>query len=320
MEIIIEEINRGRKLLSRHKFLTSSVKIGRGYSNDIILADPHVCAEHLTISFNGEHWLVNDENSINGCFLDNSKETAHQHIVKSGDIIRFGKSMIRLILPEHPVEKTITISPFENTIDFMRSPFVLGFNMLLFAFVAGMMFYLNIPKEVNFTQFIVRAVAITLMFMAWPLLISIISHFNKHEPRVFTQLAISFALFNLMWFSDVFESIINFNVSSNWPITSIITLLPVVLAFMLIWLNCYVGFHMSKRKRSIIAFAITATLFGGNYILELSKQPEFSARPHYNATIMTPTFKFAQSSNIKEFIADSSKIFAKVEKAAQKKD
>jgi len=320
MEIIIEEINRGEKLLSRHRFLTDKVTIGRGYSNDIILADPHVCSEHLSLSFVGDHWLVTDQSSINGSFLENGKQNADQHVVRSGDTIRVGKSYIRLVLPEHPVEDTVLFSPFESIITLMRNPLMLGINILLFAVVAGMMFYLNLPKEVNFNQFVVRGVSVTLMFSLWPILIALVSHFNKHEARIVTQLAISFAMFNLMWVSDVLESIVAFNMSSNWSLASLITLLPIALAFILIWLNCYIGFHMSARRRNVIAFSITALLFGGSYMLELSKKPEFTARPSYDATIMTPTFRFSSSSSVDKFIHDSGKLFAKVEKSAQEKD
>jgi hypothetical protein len=318
MEIIIEEINRGKKLLHRHKFFTQKITIGRSYHNDIILADPHICPDHLSIEYTGEHWIVKDHNSINGCYINSGKQKVVQHIVKSGDIIHFGKSQIRLILPDHPISETLAFSSFEGFIDLMRNPLVLSFNVLFFAFIAGMMFYLNQPSEVNPTQFIVKAVGVTLMFAIWPLFISIISHLNKHEARIFTQLAISFALFNLMWLSDVFESIVEFNLSSNWPIASIITLLPIALTFILIWLNFYIGFQMSERRRTIIALSITAVLFGGGYILQQSKQPEFSSRPDYDATIMTPTFKFTASSSVDKFISDSSKLFAKVEKLAQK--
>jgi FHA domain-containing protein len=320
MEIIIEEINRGKKLLHRHKFLTAKISIGRGYDNDIILADPHVCPNHFTIEFNGEYWFIKDNCSINGCFLENSKQNADQHKIQSGDIIHFGKSQIRVILPHHPIKATLAFSPFESAIDLMRSPIVLFLNLLFFAAVAGMMFYLNQPNEVNVTQFIVRAVGVTLMFATWPLLIALISHFNKHETRIITQLAISFALFNLMWLSDVFEGIVEFNLSGNWSIAWLITLLPMALSFCLIWLNCYIGFQMSERRRIVIALSITTLLFGGSYILQLSKQPEFSSRPNYNATIMTPSFKLAPSTSVDSFISDSSMLFERVEKAAQKEN
>lgn len=318
MEIIIEEISRNKKLLARHKFLTDKVSLGRGYNNSIILSDPHICPEHLSIEFNGEHWVIKDNNSINGSFLAEGKKSAHQHIVHSGDVIRIGKSYIRIVLPNHSVHETVPFSAFESLIDFLRKPLVLGFNLCFFTLIAGLMFYLNQPSEVNFTQVIVRAIGISLMFALWPLLMAVISHFNKHEARVLTQLAVSFAFFNLMWVSDILEGIIAFNTSANWSISNLIALLPIALAFLMIWLNCYIGFHMSKRKRTIIALSITTVLFGGGYMIQLSKQPDFSVLPNYDATIMNPVFKFAPSSSVDEFIEDTNKLFEKTAKEAQK--
>ena len=318
MEIIIEEIGRNKKLLARHKFLTNKVTLGRGYNNSVILSDPHICPEHLSIEFDGENWLVKDNNSINGSFLAESKQNADQHIIHSGDIVRLGKSFIRIILPNHPVESTVPFSFFEGLIDFLRKPLIIAFNIAFFTLIAGLMFYLNQPSDVNFTQVIVRAIGITLMFATWPVMIALISHFNKHEARIVTQLAVSFAFFNLMWFSDVFESIVAFNLSANWSLDNLIALVPIALAFLMIWLNCYIGFHMSKRKRTIIALSITTVLFGGGYMIQLSKQPDFSVLPNYDATIMNPVFKFAPSSSVDEFIEDTNKLFEKTAKEAQK--
>ncbi len=318
MEIIIEEIGRNKKLLARHKFLTNKVTLGRGYNNSVILSDPHICPEHLSIEFDGENWLVKDNNSINGSFLAESKQNADQHIIHSGDIIRLGKSFIRIILPNHPVESTVPFSFFEGLIDFLRKPLIIAFNIAFFTLIAGLMFYLNQPSDVNFTQVIVRAIGITLMFATWPVMIALISHFNKHEARIVTQLAVSFAFFNLMWFSDVFESIVAFNLSANWSLDNLIALVPIALAFLMIWLNCYIGFHMSKRKRTIIALSITTVLFGGGYMIQLSKQPDFSVLPNYDATIMNPVFKFAPSSSVDEFIEDTNRLFEKTAKEAQK--
>ncbi len=318
MEIIIEEISRNKKLLARHKFLTNKVTLGRGYNNSVILSDPHICPEHLSIEFDGKNWLVKDNDSINGSFLAESKQNADQHIIHSGDIIRLGKSFIRIILPNHPVESTVPFSFFEGFIDFLRKPLIIAFNIAFFTLIAGLMFYLNQPSDVNFTQVIVRAIGITLMFATWPVMIALISHFNKHEARIVTQLAVSFAFFNLMWFSDVFESIVAFNLSANWSLDNLIALVPIALAFLMIWLNCYIGFHMSKRKRTIIALSITTVLFGGGYMIQLSKQPDFSVLPNYDATIMNPLFKFAPSSSVDEFIEDTNRLFEKTAKEAQK--
>jgi len=320
MEIIIEEISKGHKLIGRHKFSQQSITLGRGYQSDIIISDPHVCAEHLTFNYNGEHWVVSDESTINGSFLENSQHVLNEHIVQSGDVITFGKSQIRVFFPDHPVEESITFSPFENLINIARHPATITFGIALFAYITGFIFYLNNGKEVTFTQLLVPAISMTIMFALWPLGISIVSHLTKHDARITSQLGISFIFFNLMWVSDIIERFVQFNVSSQWSITGLVAIIPIGLAFCLFWFNCSIGFHTSKHRRIALSVALTVLLFGGNALINLSKKPDFSVRPKYNATLMIPSFNVTTSSSVDEFIEDSGKLFEKATKKIEKND
>ncbi|MGB2742024.1 MAG: FHA domain-containing protein [Cognaticolwellia sp.] len=316
MEIIIEEISHGHKLLSRQKFTSNNISIGRGYENDIIISDPHVCADHLQLHFNGEDWLVDDQGSINGSYLENSKDNVIQHKVRSGDIITIGKSQVRFVFPNHPVAESIAVSPFDNLINIARHPLVLALSMVLFALVAGWMVNLNNATEVSLTQLLVPTIYLMIGFALWPAGIALVSHLTKHDARFWTQIGISFVFFNLMWLGDIFEKIVYFNTSSSFSLLWTINIVPLVLAFCLFWLNCYVGFHMTLRRRNIVASCLVILLFGGSFVLEMSKQPEFNPRPQFDTTIMSPTFLFTPSSDVESFVNDSAKLFESVTKEA----
>ncbi|XQW84755.1 FHA domain-containing protein [Thalassotalea piscium] len=313
MEIIIEEINRGQKLIGRHKFASEHITIGRGYHNDIIVSDPHVCANHLSIDFDGEHWTVADQESINGSFLADGKKSAHGHVIRSGDIFSLGQSQIRVVFPDHPVEPSATLSPFENLINLARQPLVLAASIGLFTLIVAWTIFLNNPKEMGFTQLLVPAIGMTLMFLMWPALVSLISHLTKHDARVLTQLGVSFIIYNLSWVTDFIETFVSFNTSSSFLLMPLLTLLPVSLAFCLFWLNCYIGFHMSGKRRAFVAASLTVLLFGGSYLIQLSKQPEFTIKPRFNNVLMTPNFVFAPSSDVDSFIEQSDKLFKKAD-------
>ena len=313
MEIIIEEINRGHKLIGRHKFASDHVTIGRGYHNDIIVSDPHVCAEHISIDFDGENWVIADKNSINGSFLEGGKKLAHGHIICSGDIITLGQSQIRIVFPHHPVAPSATLSPFENLINVARHPLVLAASIGLFTLVVAWTIFLNNPKEMGFTQLLVPAIGMTLMFLLWPALVSLISHLTKHDARILTQLGVTFIIYNISWVIDFIETFVSFNTSSSFVLMPILTLLPVTLAFCLFWLNCYIGFHMSAKRRTVVAASLTILLFGGSYLIQLSKQPDFTIKPQFNNVLMTPNFVFAPSSDVDSFIQKSNKLFEKAD-------
>jgi hypothetical protein len=158
----------------------------------------------------------------------------------------------------------------------------------------------------------------TLMFALWPAAISVVSHLTKHDARITSQLGICFIFFNLLWVSDIIERFIQFNLSSQWPLMWLVTIVPIGFAFCLFWFNCSIGFHTSERRRMVVSVGLTVLLFGGSELIKLSKKPEFSARPQYNSTLMTPNFNITASASVDEFIEDSTKLFKKATKAIDK--
>lgn len=321
-EIVIEEISRNHKLLHRHKLSQQQIHIGRDYHNDIILADPHICPSHISIELYDGQWKITDNQTVNGSFIENTdkkKHAADKHIINDGDVITLGKSQLRILFTDHPVAPTLAFSPFESFINLMRHPIALLLSVALFTLIAGAVFYLNTPKEVNFSQLLVPTIGMTLGFALWPAAVALTSHLSKHEARIMAQLGISFAFFNIMWFSDLLESIATFNSASGSITPLFVVIVSIALAFSLFWLNGYIGFHMSPKRRIIVAASITVLLFGGSYLVQYSNKPEFNPRPQYDATIMMPSFLIASSSSVDEFIADSSKLFDKTKKETLKK-
>jgi len=321
-EIIIEEISRNHKLLHRHKLSQQQIHIGRDYHNDIILADPHICPSHLSIEQVNGQWQITDNQTVNGSFIENVNEKKHvadRHIINDGDVITLGKSQLRILFTDHPVEPTLAFSPFESFINLMRHPIALLLSIALFTLIAGGVFYLNTPKDVNFSQLLVPTIGMALGFALWPAGVALVSHLSKHDARIMTQLGISFAFFNLMWFSDFLESIITFNSASGSIAPLFVMFTSIVLAFSLFWLNGYIGFHMSSKRRIIVAASITLLLFGGSYLVQYSKKPEFNPRPQYDATIMMPSFLITSSASVDDFIEDSSKLFDKTKEETLKK-
>jgi hypothetical protein len=320
--IIIEEISRNHKLLHRHKLSQPQIHIGRDYHNDIILADPHICPSHLSIEQVNDQWQIIDNQTVNGSFIENineKKHSANNHIINDGDVIILGKSQLRILFTDHPVEETVAFSPFESFINLMRHPVVLVMSVALFTLIAGAVFYLNSPKEINFSQLFVPTIGMALGFSLWPAGVALVSHLSKHDARVMAQLGVSFAFFNLMWLSDFLENIAAFNSASGSMAPLFVMITSIALAFSLFWLNGYIGFHMTAKRRITVAASMTVLLFGGSYLVQYSNKPEFNPRPQYDATIMVPSFLITSSTSVDTFIEDSSKLFDKTKKEALSK-
>lgn len=87
--------------------------------------------------------------------------------------------------------------------------------------------------------------------------------------------------------------------------------------FSLFWSNSYIGFHVSAKRRVVVATSFTVLCFSGVYLLQESKKPAFNSQPSYNATIMTPSYLIAPSNNVDKFIEQSHLLFEQASKAIQ---
>lgn len=317
--LIIEELSRNHKLLSRHKYKQTSIQVGRSYYNDIILSDPHVCPDHLNIVFDGENWRIYDLESVNGSFLSDRKKNADQHIIQSGDVIAIGKTLLKFIFPHHPIAKSIVFSPFESLINIAKQPMVLIFSVLLFSLLTAYALHIQSGVKLEISKLIAPVIGACLVAMIWPLAVGVVSHFTKNDPRIWSQIGITFILMNILFFVDELERILYFNSSASSPL-ALMSILYMGISFCYFWLNAYIGFEMSEKRRHIVAAGLVVLFFGGYGLIDISKSQEFSSLPHYDSTLMPPNYLFTSGISVNEFINDSAILFEQAIEDAQKKD
>lgn len=319
MELIIEEISRGQKIIGSHKFATSQINIGRGYNNDIILADPYVCAEHLALKCEDNIWYVQDLESLNGSILGNKEPIGDWHALKSGDIMKIGKTQLRFYLPNHPVIESVQFSELESSVEYFgRWPMILSMIAIFCLINFSLLYINNASKEVIYSQLFIGVVTATLGYALWPLLCSLMGFLNKHEPRVGSQIGVSFALINLFWVIDFLENFFAFNLSSQWAWQWIFVVLSLMLTFSLFWFNFYIAFAQTKKRRIKIAAGLTLLIYGGLLLSDLSDKPEFNPYPIYDSTILTPMFSISPATATQDFIEQSNKLFNDADKQVEK--
>ena len=73
------------------------VIFGRDPSNEIPLADESVSSHHFSVESKRDKIILKDEGSLNGTFVENSRERVKSVELKHGDIIRVGHTLIKLV-------------------------------------------------------------------------------------------------------------------------------------------------------------------------------------------------------------------------------
>ncbi len=82
-------IARGANKGSRFLVTVEGVSIGRSASSSIFLDDITVSRNHATISKHGKSFVLKDEGSLNGTYINNISIT--EHVLVSGDEFQIGK-------------------------------------------------------------------------------------------------------------------------------------------------------------------------------------------------------------------------------------
>ena len=98
----VEILNHSGDVQARHKFSELPIRVGRNYSNDIILDDPHTAAEHAVIELNADGKLMlRDLGSQNGLKL---KGKFHSEAELDGDTtVQLGRTLVRVRDSHYPV-------------------------------------------------------------------------------------------------------------------------------------------------------------------------------------------------------------------------
>lgn len=101
----IETLSRHHDVLSRQRCLASELRIGRGYDNDVILDDPHVAANHLSIRRGPDGRLVvEDLGSRGGLYISKAQEPVRRAVIDGHTLLRIGSTLLRVRTSDHVVE------------------------------------------------------------------------------------------------------------------------------------------------------------------------------------------------------------------------
>lgn len=96
----------------RYSLESNELRIGRSEDQDIVLKDASASRGHAIISRRGSRYVLRDNNSANGTFV-NGKQVS-EHSLRPGDVILIGNTELRFVDPdsERPTTSKSTDSPF----------------------------------------------------------------------------------------------------------------------------------------------------------------------------------------------------------------
>ncbi len=190
----------GHGVEKRYVFEEGMATIGRSYSNDIILDDPFVSPKHLSVSRNGTGFYVKDLASENGTRINGETTLQDQGAkIASGGVVYIGKTKLKLVLPDHPVEPARRMDTFLALRQFLDKRSVAIVYTLVVLGISVWMSFLGEPTErfwkANGFEIILGFLLGTALYVG---VIGLICYITLRKPYFKRHLAVC-NTFSLIW-------------------------------------------------------------------------------------------------------------------------
>jgi pSer/pThr/pTyr-binding forkhead associated (FHA) protein len=186
----VEILNRHGGVIARQRCAGDTLRIGRGYDNDVVIDDPFVAAAHLRVARGEDGRLVaEDLGSANGTYLGHGRERVQRRVIGGDDILRIGHSYLRLREASHAVAP-------ERTAEGSARAYLVTAGVGAAAFgLETLILWLNQTTQPHFSSYATGLLAlagVTLVWVAiWALLCRIFSghaRFQRHLRFAFAGL------------------------------------------------------------------------------------------------------------------------------------
>lgn len=96
MEATLEVITSGSALPHKVYTFTDSLSIGRSETNDVVVNEPFVSAEHACLTLTKQECLLTDLASTNGTYL-NDRQVEGEAALQPGDLIKIGSAIFKFM-------------------------------------------------------------------------------------------------------------------------------------------------------------------------------------------------------------------------------
>lgn len=317
-KIVLEIIHDADGRKETRSFDAGCVTIGRGYDNDVVLADPYVSSQHARIRVAGEGWDIEDTQSDNGIYFEKAKHVLPRAFLASGDSFVIGTTRITVFSAMHPVPPAQPLARFSWGYRLLGKPVVSVGLLCALALLVATQSYLQSFDDAQWWQKagigIISAGMISLLAGVWALIGVIV----RRKSRYALQIGItSFGFIIMLLAYEVLAY------GKCYTASPRIAKIPDYLFFG-IWfglmLNSWLATATLAARNKRLTWALIAGigLIAGRPLLDAVDAPDFRQTPWYTSGLKPPGLLWTPAQPVERFIDSSGHVFELRKELSQK--
>ncbi len=309
MAKVVVEIFNEHGLRHDYRILEgNTIRIGRGYDNDLILFDPYVAGTHAILHLENNALRLEDLNSMNGLRLEADAAPVKEVVLESGGFVFIGKTKLRFSLPYQTVAQEKSLGSFE-TLSEVNDPLKVWLAVVTVALVYVGLAYLKIFEPVSLSKIISIFVWIIILFVFWAGVWAMVGRMIKHRSQFLAQLFYT-AVFSLA--AAILSPVGDywgFALSSVFLNKLIDTLIWGALFSGLLTVHLNLATHIPRLKRIGASICVSAFLILLAILFEGIAKEETPLKPDFYSVLKPPYIKTLPAKSVDGFVQRSQTIF-----------
>lgn len=312
------EVLDGKGAVSERVAIESfPIRIGRAYTNHVILGDPYICPMHLEIAPDDRGRLIaRDLESINGLRAEARDAPAPSLEIQSGSPFRIGHTQLRYRAVDHPMAPTLVDRESKRV--WLNSPstaVAVGAAVFLLLCLDA---YLTTIERATVAAIVTEPLTTFAMLLVWAGLWALASrvvvsrsHFPQHVTIACGAIV---GFFLLGFFSEWLEFL--------WPFIPALWIAGLfgsaVVMAALVYGHLKFASTLRRRSRLWAALSVSAAIAGVSAISDFAGRSKFSNVMEFTGIVKPIDAAWLPTSSIDEFIDRSQKLKQELDGLAQK--
>jgi len=320
MAVIIEVLGWGGKSQRHYRVEGSSITIGRGYQNDVVLGDSHISANHLRLDAVEGGWQLTDLDSLNGVEIiknPSADSTASTMVLADGAEIKIGRTKLRIIADSYPVEAAKELHRLEKDVGQLnRFSIWLPLFMLVLAIDVSTL-YTNSFVEWQWKNSLSSILVTQLFLLVLALFWAGVGRFLREEGNFLGHYNLILLATLVYSLSGWFVGVIGYNLSAGFLIETVLPLFTLLLVALLLSANFALATTMIARQRWITSVGFVGLILVVSIASQMQQWGEFSPYPEYFSALELPALQIGGGGSVDTFIEDLDDLFADADRLAE---
>lgn len=312
MKLVLEITSHAGDGSIAHRSVESfPATLGRGYHNDIIIGDPHVCPEHVRIELGEDgKFAIRDLGSQNGLMVNKELHKEKLVALSSGDVVRIGRTTIRVFDPAHPVPPSQRLQRANPFLLWLSRPLTVWASFIIAIACTVGWRYLGTWRDEEIAETLgaagFGAVIVTLI---WAALWGVAGRLVRHKSRFRSHVAL-FSLFIIATIAaDFITAYADFLTNGGMAATVLTYALNMAVCIGLLYGSLTLATEMTNKKRRAwcLFFAFGMTLAGIGF--SQATKDRFEPTPSYASTLEPYLASLAPAESLETYMEGNKAVF-----------